>query len=60
MFDGNHNYIFQCSIAYLFAVINQAFLSNTNNLHIVVCFQIFVSNTNNFHTIIWFQVIIFI
>ena len=34
----------------------QVFLSNTNNLHTVVCFQVFLSNTNILHTVLWFQV----
>ena len=34
----------------------QVFLSNTNNLQIVLWYQVFLSNTNNFHTVLWYQV----
>ena len=40
-----------------FLLLYQVFLSNTNNLHTVVCFQVFQSNIN-LYTIIGLQVII--
>ena len=36
--------------------VKQVFLSNTNNLYIVICFQAFLSNIDNLYTVIWYQV----